>query len=190
MKKLRGVGIVLVIALCIFGIAGCNKEKEQPNQNPNDISDKVDTISKDDEKDLQKIIGDSKIEETTSDEGNESGDSGDASSKVKLSSTEDRAVFNFGNAYYIIFDFSGDQVTNYSYCYMYGDEDSSKQAYELYMQQLKDVGNSELTGLENVKEIKRDGKYITITMNEATSQQMTKDEVMETYKYLEKIVQE
>ena len=57
------------------------------------------------------------------------------------------------------------------------------------MNELKDVNNSELTGLENIKEIKRDGKYVTITMKESVSQDMTREEVMETYKYLEKISQ-
>ena len=72
---------------------------------------------------------------------------------------------------------------------MYDNEEAGKQAYEQYMNELKDVNNSELTGLENIKEIKRDGKYVTITMKESVSQDMTREEVMETYKYLEKISQ-
>ena len=189
MKKLRIVGIVLIMALCILGMVGCNKKEENLDTGlNNDIRDKVNTSSKDDEKDLENIIGGSKIEENTSGN-NESGDSGDVSGKIGLSTTEDRAVFNFGNAYYIIFDFSGDQVVNYSYCYMYDNEEAGKQAYEQYMNELKDVNNSELTGLENIKEIKRDGKYVTITMKESVSQDMTREEVMETYKYLEKISQ-
>ena len=75
------------------------------------------------------------------------------------------------------------------YCYMYDNEEAGKQAYEQYMNELKDVNNSELTGLENIKEMKRDGKYVTITMKESVSQDMTREEVMETYKYLEKISQ-
>ena len=98
MKKLRIVGIVLIMALCILGMVGCNKKEENLDTGlNNDISDKVNTSSKDDEKDLENIIGGSKIEENTSGN-NESGDSGDVSGKIGLSTTEDRAVFNFGNA--------------------------------------------------------------------------------------------
>ena len=73
MKKLRIVGIVLIMALCILGMVGCNKQGENPDNGVNnDISDKVNTSSKNDEKDLENIIGGSKIEENTSGN-NESG---------------------------------------------------------------------------------------------------------------------
>ena len=53
MKKLRIVGIVLIMALCILGMVGCNKKEENLDTGlNNDISDKVNTSSKDDEKDL------------------------------------------------------------------------------------------------------------------------------------------
>ena len=31
MKKLRIVGIVLIMALCILGMVGCNKQEENPD---------------------------------------------------------------------------------------------------------------------------------------------------------------
>lgn len=181
MKKIKILLITLILVLCVIGLAGC-MEKE-PKIGHNDLTQNVDISSKKTDEDIKKIISDSQISDTSS----ENGESGDVSSKIALSSTDDRAVFNFGNAYYIIFDFSGDEVINYGYCYMYETEEAGEQAYNQYVAELKNADNSSLAGLENVKEVKREGKYVTIGMKESVCKDMTKPEVMETYKYLEKI---
>lgn len=178
MKKNKFLIIALIVVFCTVGLTGCKNSDVEEDEY--DLTKDINISSKKSENDVKKILNDSQIPDNPD-------ESGDVSSKIAMSSTEDRAVFNFGNAYYIIFDFSGDDVINYSYCYMYDTEEAGEQAYNQYIDELKDSANSSLSGLENVAEVKREGKYVTIVMKESVCEDMTKTEVMETYKYLEQI---
>lgn len=198
MKKLRILGITLMMFFAILGLVGCKKnEDDKINQNPEDITNEINTSSKDDDSEISEIISGAEIDEENLTSGEvvvSSGDSGENSSgditdTIGLYSTENRAVFNFGNVYYVIFDFDGDKVSNSSYCYVFESEEMATLTYEDLMESLKSPETIEENELQDVKEIRREGKHVIIVMQESSYADLTKQEVMDTYSLLEQIYQ-
>ena len=192
MKKMKFLCITLILIFGIFGLTGC-KNNENDNANPEDITNKINISSKEDDSGITKIIEGAKIEEKTSGENQvnqgESGElvSGDEEVNLGLYSSENRAVFNFGNVYYVIYDFDGEKISNFSYCYMYEDEAAGELAYNYFMDELNSSEGAEDEKMQDIKEIKREGKYIIISMRESTYSDLTKKDVMDAYSYLEQI---
>ncbi len=189
MKKIRILSIIVVITTCFLVLTGCNKEK---NDNPEDITNKINISSKDDDSDISNIIGDAEIKKPSGEitpNNNQSGDaeSGDGSANLGLYSSENRAIFNFGNVYYLIYDFDGEKIAGLSYCYVYENEEAGKAAYEYFLELLKSPEKMKEANMEDIKEVKREGKYIIISMDESAYGNSTKSEIMEAYSYLEQI---
>ena len=191
MKKLKILAIALMLILSVSSLAGCKKKTEDNvNVNPEDVTDKVNMSSKEDDTDIKNIISDSEIKENTNVSGDVvvSGDeSGDETPALGLSSTENRAVFNFGNVYYVIYDFEGEKISNFSYCYMYEDEAAGQMAYDYFADALKNPEEIQDETMKDIKEVKREGKYIIVSMKESTYSEFTKQEIMDAYSYLEQI---
>lgn len=191
MKKLKILAVALMLILSVSSLAGCKKKNEDNvNVSPEDVTNKVNMSSKEDDTDIKNIINDSEIKDNTNVSGDlvVSGDeSGDEVPALGLSSTENRAVFNFGNVYYVIYDFEGEKISNFSYCYMYEDEVAGQAAYDYFVEILKNPEEIQDEAFKDIKEVKREGKYIIVSMKESTYSELTKQEVMDAYSYLEQI---
>lgn len=113
--------------------------------------------------------------------GNANGESSNNSDTgFKLYSTDNRAVFNFQDVYYMVFDFEGEKVLKEYYYYQFKDEATAKETY-VYMKATLEQEE------DNVKDVKQEGRYIILEFTEEEFKDLTKTEVMETYQYLKQV---
>lgn len=193
MKKI--LGLVLLLILSSFCLVGC-KDEEIQNPDPVEITSQIIMSSKDDDTEITQIIEGAKIELNSGDkisgDASASGEviSGDSEGEMGLYSTEDRLVFNLGNVYYVIYDFEGEEIKNFSYCYVYADEEAGKIAYEYFEEVTKSEEKMEEENMKDIKEVRREGKYIIISMKENMYADLKKQDIKEAYKYLEQMYKE
>ena len=173
MKKTRiilGV-LVVIVVLCILGLIGYkrdgNNQQNPANNNPYET--------------VEDIIGGANIEDIETVNSGEK--SGDESINVGLYSNENRAVFNFENMYYLVYEFDGDNVVGLSYYYAFESESTATLATEHFKTKLS---NKELDP-EQIEEITSAGSYVIITLKPSMYDETTKQDVMETYSYFEQI---
>ena len=177
-KKIKIIlSFIAIIVLCSIGLVACQKDETNDiNNSQNDINNK-----KQESENIEDIIGGSILDDSQAGIVESGEESGDTSVNVGLYSTENRAVFNLGNVYYLVYDFDGEKVSGLSYYYTYEDENAAQSSYNYFQNALR---NNELS---EIKDVKKDGKYIILTVNEEEYTNTTKETVMEAYSYLELI---
>lgn len=176
-RKIKIVfSFIIIVLLCFVGIVAYRKHDNQNNVNDNQISNE----NKNNES-IEDIIGGSILDESKAGIIESGEESGDTSVNVGLYSTENRAVFNLGNVYYLVYDFDGENVSGLSYYYDYEDENAAQSSYNYFQNALK---NDEL---DEIKDVKKNGKYVILTAKEEEYANTTKETVMEAYSYLELI---
>ena len=153
---------VLAIIMCLT-IVGCGKEEKQNN-----------------------ILGDI-IENFTNSENNDKDDSSknnddkDTSlDEIKLYSDDTKMVFNFYDQYNIVYHYKGDTITGLELYYDYGTEELAKISKSA-IEQTQDY---------EIKSVVQKGRYVIVTYNEEAYQDMTVEEVKQTYSYLEQVYEE
>ena len=182
MKKLRVcLCMVTVIVSCLLGLTGCNTENDSKNIDNLNNSEIVDPNER-----IEEIIGEASIDESEIVNTTSGDASGDIMANIGLYSTDNRAVFNFGNVYYLVYDFNGEEVSDLNYYYEYEDEETAKYSYEYFKIALE---NNEINS-EEIDEIKQEGKYVIVKVKESMYADTTKEEVMEAYSYFEQIYDE
>lgn len=193
MKKI--LGLILILILSVFCLVGC-KDDEIKNPDPVEITSQITMSAKDDDTEITQIIEGAKIEINSGDiisgDVSTSGESisGDSVGEMGLYSTEDRLVFNLGNVYYLIYEFEGEEIKNFSYCYVYADEEAGKVAYDYFEEATKSEETMEDENMKDIKEVRREGKYIIVSMKENMYADLKKQDVKEAYKYLEQMYKE
>lgn len=174
MKK---ISVIILSFICVFALTACSKNEDVNNNNNNNESQNNNYTEN-----IEDIVKDAALENDLGDEN----ESGDASMDIGLYSTENRAVFNFGNAYYLIYDFDGEKVTGLSYYYTYEDEKTAKLSYDYFKEALD---NKEM-GTESIKEAYYKDNHVILIAKEELYNETTKQEVMDAYSYLEQVYDE
>lgn len=160
MKKII---ITMLILLTVLSLVACNNKEK---------------INNDDEFDgnVSEIIGEANLNSTSQ-------VSGDATFEIGLHSTEDRAVYNFGNIYYLVYDFEGENVSGLSYYYTYEDEETAQKSYDYFKESLE---NGSLDN-EEYEKVYIQEKYVILKTKEKMYKGTTKKEVIEAFEYLKQI---
>ena len=154
---------ILAIIMCLT-LVGCGKEEKQ-NNTLDDIIEKF-TNSEKDDKDNSSKNNDNK-ESTSLDE-------------IKLYSDDTKMVFNFYDQYNIVYHYKGDTITGLELYYDYGTEELAKISKSA-IEQTQDY---------EIKSVVQKGRYVIVTYNEEAYQDMTVEEVKQTYSYLEQVYEE
>lgn len=171
MKKILSIAIVTV--LC-FMLVGCGKKDEQApinnvqnQQQENEYNEEVENLIN------QSNNNENKVEYAASGE----------KDIVGLTSTENRAVFNFNDQYYLVYEFDGEKVISLSYYYLFENEITASKMCQYFELGLE---NKEVN-LPEIDVVKQDGKYVILEVNESVFASTTKTEIMEAYSYLQQL---
>lgn len=169
MKKI--IGLILIIA-CMACLIGCAKNKEKMNDKEN--NNKTESIF-----DLMELA-------KVADAEKKSGESGEGSLAMGFYSTDDKAIFNFDNSYYVEYEFSGEFVSEITYCYVHENEDEATKTF----QKIKEGLNNGEKEYENIVENTQDGKYVIVKVKKESFENMTKESVMKSYNTLDNYMKE
>ena len=74
--------------------------------------------------------------------------------------------------------------------YVYADEEAGKVAYDYFEEATKSEETMEDENMKDIKEVRREGKYIIVSMKENMYADLKKQDVKEAYKYLEQMYKE